>query len=791
MPSLEELRSRHIAPGTPAGEDIVPFLDVTEVGNSPIKKTTLTEAVVAGLAGDPDGAWEAIAGNTRQNTFTAGHYGADPAASAATNVAALQAALDAANAAGGGTVIIDKAGDYLINATLKIYARTHLLCVTGVAFSKTGSPFNEVLMNAAYYDGGTDEYIRVTNLQIKTNGNEGANEGIRGHISFVHVRHLVIENLLCLDNVNSIYFLQICDWQDIVLRGIRIEGFKDAIHLNKGSQGVIRDSYLAVTGDDSIAFNAHTWADSTIADGFGEISDVLVENVDIITTGLRFMIGSWTTWTNGFVYQRGDTVVNAGKIYRSFIGYGDDAVASVAPTHSSGTVTGADGIPWRFERIGTETETNIRNITFRKCTFRGSGAFIDADNDAGLFSRQTTPGTEGNAYVDTVTFEDCLWDPRVTTFPMWEGKGRMRRLTYNRCRFTAAAQADIVTVDDQEFIADHDCFLAFYDCDFEQAGPALNICENGLGEAKWKVHLSGRGNTMVAEYANCVRAQLVNWDLPAYADVLRPVAGNRGRLWYSPDVTLPGFYTYLRGRWMADAPSENYTRRVLDPNASFVPTGSGSVGSKTNGGYFRLFTGTTAGGNSHAVVSEKTTNISGYLTNFSVPFVISGEFWGQAKSGGAVRILYGVSTTYYIGFTANAGTNPFTSKAVGLEFAQPGGTGNQKARIIAHNGTTTQESDWVDLGAGPFPARGFFYELHSDGAGNYSLYVATEPYFSNRASALPDTPSVTLTGGPTGNGSVATNTGIYVVATGDNSTTPGSQDIGGLFTHPVLEYPLF
>jgi hypothetical protein len=47
MPSLEDLRSKLIVSGTPDTDDLVPYFDVSEFGNGPVKKTTVANLVDA------------------------------------------------------------------------------------------------------------------------------------------------------------------------------------------------------------------------------------------------------------------------------------------------------------------------------------------------------------------------------------------------------------------------------------------------------------------------------------------------------------------------------------------------------------------------------------------------------------------------------------------------------------------------------------------------------------------------------------------------------------------------
>jgi len=66
-------------------------------------------------------------------------YGASPSKSAAQNVAAIQRAIDAANAAGGGEVTLTRAGTYLINAALVIYSNIRFQGAPGVILKQADS----------------------------------------------------------------------------------------------------------------------------------------------------------------------------------------------------------------------------------------------------------------------------------------------------------------------------------------------------------------------------------------------------------------------------------------------------------------------------------------------------------------------------------------------------------------------------------------------------------------------------------------------------------------------------
>lgn len=73
-PTLDELGSRQIATAAPAGGDLIPIFDISEIGNGAIKKATLSASVQAALAADPEGAREALGVSSASPTATA----ADP-----------------------------------------------------------------------------------------------------------------------------------------------------------------------------------------------------------------------------------------------------------------------------------------------------------------------------------------------------------------------------------------------------------------------------------------------------------------------------------------------------------------------------------------------------------------------------------------------------------------------------------------------------------------------------------------------------------------------------------------
>jgi len=768
---------------------------------------TALEAMDAGQQSDSRTAIDAVSGDGTGitikssfiaaqgiNTFYASSYGASPAATASANVTALQAALDAADAAGGGIVVIDQAGDYLVNAGLTIYGKTRLIMTPGAALSKSGA-FSQVLRNEGATSGVVDEDITLEGVRIKVNGVDTPDysiSGLRGHVEFYRVKNLVIRDFQINDIGVNMFGLHICTWENLAIENIEMNGGKDGIHLGAGDKGLIRN-FRGVTLDDLINVAAYDWSRSNPV--IGDITNLTIEKMTSASPH-RIMVGSFDAWTNGRDYFTGEAVNAGGKVYIYEGSGGPLLTASVQPTHTSGTVTGADSIPWRYEFAGSATEINVRNLVFRDCKFTSQGILRDSYNGASAFSRNTTPGTEGNGEISGLLFENCEFAfGAVTGQGMLTGQGRIADLTMKNCRFSGDSWGALVIQNPWTIAADfaspQSTLVRIENCDFDMAA-WISMFSSTI--TNWSVELTGTGNTIGGLgyiYTGVGDFRSNGFDLPVRFDVLQPHHGDRAKLWLPPSVYLSGWLVYGRGRWNYEDPREvRHAMRHCTP-ALYVSAGTSASAAVTDGNYFSMFVGTTAGGYGMARCSQITTQLSGYLTNFTQPFVLSGEYWGRAISGGAVRILYGVERSYQTSFVANAGSSPFAAKGIGIEFAQPDGTGtNQKARIIAHDGMDPVVSDWVDVGVQQFQ-RHYYYELHHKGDGTAELYLGFTQHYLNRDLYLPKTPSATLSGGPTGNGASATATSIWAVATGDNSTTPAALDIGGTFSFPRLEYPTF
>lgn len=353
-------------------------------------------------------------------TKNASSFGYLPTATAEENMTALQNAIN-----GGGFILVDVPGVYDHNKTITVPSNTFIWYLHGCYVNKVsfnGNSPKYTFINEGASSKTWNENIRVKGLNIITNGigngNHGTNiYGLRGQIAFHYIKNLVIEDFTCLDVEPASYCVHICTFQNIKVLNTHIEGDKDAIHLGKGKDFVIRDGYFK-TYDDPIALNGHDYA--TGNPELGWIENGIIENcydlADITTTGFfaRILAGAWVDWFNGMEIQNSDTVIHGGRMYRAFNSAdGTTYTSNTAPTHTSGTVT-HDGINWAMIQENDVTySAGVRNVTFRNIYLQKDrpiafSIHFDKDN----FSRSYYPNAVSPIQEDLV-FDNIVMQGNV------------------------------------------------------------------------------------------------------------------------------------------------------------------------------------------------------------------------------------------------------------------------------------------------------------------------------------------------------------------------------------------
>jgi hypothetical protein len=725
-------------------------------------------------------------------------YGASPAATAAANVIAIQAALDAANAAGGGTVVLDGAGDYSVNATLTIGSKTRLYAY-GAALKKTAT-YGEVLINRNAGTLTRDTDISIVGLTLKVNGQtdtSGANvAGMRGNLTFVKVDRLTVEDFQIPDMGTNLFGVHIHDWSDVSFTRCRFVGAKVGIQMGSGTRATIERCYFECH-DDAIALLTREWV--TIGTSIGDLTDVVVSNcIDAYRasqTGFfcRITSGAWAAWASGFSYGLGDTVVSAGKIYRMTNGgWGNAAqpaaliVSSVAPTHTSGSVTGADGIAWQYYRAGTDTESHVRRLTFRNNQYLGSRPAVLGcvwEGNSGSFDRSTSPGNVNLPEISGIIIDGGRQQSPSLAQTLIYGHANVTDIAiHNFHDANTGAVINLVPAigftSSTDPRAAHTTRVVMSNCRFAGTGNrdvnaqrqllTLDISDIGSRFDSALGYLSQASSTGIIAIARS--------DVPWTIGVrIRPKSFN------STIQTLLGPYDALYGQWLNTQQASMLTY-ALDAKTTKAASGTAAVADFNDNG-INVNAGTTATGSAYVRLLRGWSNDHSFDgtggINFGKAWVVRMRGQGQAVSG-AIR-------WYMAGPTAAtlANANTFTAPGIGWELGLDGG--EQAIRLVYHNGSP-QASAWHKFGHAPARSRFYDIAIAFDGLQKIELY-ATSVNGNTAANPAPAAARITVTDGPTGSGS-AGNSFCNIAAVTDGTTTPAANDIVfALRSAPILVFP--
>lgn len=324
---------------------------------------------------------------------------------------------------------ITEKGEYKICGTILMSSNQSLTFAEGVYLKRESAPdISYVIANKGAYTREYDENITITGLNLICDGvqsshptaeNKNVIPGLRGHLSFFYIKNLVIRDFTALDLPPQDFGIHICTFENIVVENVKIEGRKDAVHLGRGKDFVIRNGYFK-TFDDPVALNAHDYASSNPQ--LGWIENGLIENCydynDKDTTGYfcRILAGSWCDWYEGMKIQNSDTIIYENKMYRALMKPSGEIFTSLTPpTHSSGYKV-IDGINWVFVQDEVCYNCGCRNIQFKDIFIekdRPVAFSIHFDNDN--WSRSVYPGSCAPIQ-ENITFENINISGNVPVF---------------------------------------------------------------------------------------------------------------------------------------------------------------------------------------------------------------------------------------------------------------------------------------------------------------------------------------------------------------------------------------
>lgn len=349
--------------------------------------------------------------------ITAETYGFAPENNGADNAAALQQAVNC-----GGTVAITRPGVYDLSEPVYIGDDTTLFFGAGVTIrrQKSNSPeTGYVFVNKGAFTRTYNRNIKLIGLTLICNDVvcQGTGEGkqipgLRGHVSFFYVKNLEIHDFEALDLPAKDFGIHICTFENIILENLRIEGRKDAVHLGRGNQFVIRHGRFR-TFDDPIALNAHDYATSNPQLGWienGIIEDCYdMDDQDTVGYFCRVLAGSWTDWKEGMEVQNSDTVVCNGRLYRVIMQPDGAVYRSVTPPSHKEGIQEYDGIRWVMVQEEAVYNCGCRNVHFKDIFLqkkRPVAFSLHFDKDQ--YSRSYYPGSQAPVQ-ENIIFENIYF----------------------------------------------------------------------------------------------------------------------------------------------------------------------------------------------------------------------------------------------------------------------------------------------------------------------------------------------------------------------------------------------
>ena len=321
------------------------------------------------------------------------------------NTSALQRAI-----ADGNTVVVSKQGIYDMAGTVRLPSDTHLRFGDGVVLRRV--PLEDInlegnlFINEGAFDGRYNENISISGAHILVNGVESAGAspesrnviaGLRGHIAFLYIKNVLVEDVIITDLMKKDYAIQISDFENAEVRCVHLEGLKDGVHFGPGRDFAVRDSRFR-TYDDAIALNC---ADYSVSNpNFGSISDGIIENC-IELPGykteaffLRILVGTARKWQKGMTVYHSDAILTQKGMYRVVMHPDNTAYVSLTQPDFDEGYREIDGIMWVRTHKGYRAEdiplaAGCRNIVCRNIMLeqeRNTAVYIYASFDEYLRS---------------------------------------------------------------------------------------------------------------------------------------------------------------------------------------------------------------------------------------------------------------------------------------------------------------------------------------------------------------------------------------------------------------------
>lgn len=273
-------------------------------------------------------------------------------------------------------IVIDSLGVYEISNTLYLKSSTSYHFNEGQTLQKeTGSNFSHVIGNIGMLSNSRNAGIKLygNGLALNVNGIDTyslTNTAItpvlrlRGVFQFYKTDNFIVDDVYMHDTlITNQFIFCFVDCSNGIISNLDIRSDKDATDFIGCSDIILKDSKL-YSRDDAIFIGMGYYSTNPV---MKDCERILIDNIEMGSAvsvagyGCRFFADSWGNWESGKSYAWNEACISSGKIYMKENETG--IVSSVAPTHSSGYVTGADGITWWYVQNGTKTSCDVRDIT--------------------------------------------------------------------------------------------------------------------------------------------------------------------------------------------------------------------------------------------------------------------------------------------------------------------------------------------------------------------------------------------------------------------------------------------
>ena len=330
---------------------------------------------------------------------------------------------------------------------------------------------------SAHLEGATiDKSITIEGLTVVRYGNPSVGYinsyqqlNLNGIVTFFWVNGVTLRNIRIFVTKTVQFGIHICECDTITVDQYTARGALDGLHFSSGNRNIVARNIIAQTADDGVAFIMAEWRSNNLWSG-GSVYNAVIENYDykkvllgwnddplgkvvtfsanntnpgtlgvdpgtgsasylffgstlshqwntnVATHAASVCVGAWLDWVTSTTYTGGDIVVNNGRMYWLTTVTGG-TVSTAAPVHSTGTVTGADGLAWIYigpAKAGADKYgTNMYGLVVRNVTIDGNlSAFtVYAGNKSQTSYLATSifAGAEDKTWVQSLKIENLAY----------------------------------------------------------------------------------------------------------------------------------------------------------------------------------------------------------------------------------------------------------------------------------------------------------------------------------------------------------------------------------------------